>query len=106
MSKKDNELQTLGGGINPKELGPALIKQAQDQDREATQKMVVSGVSAIMKDIQAKRQLIERSKEQLEKQEKRLNALNAGDFTVKYDFNHGGPQIVFNDKDLQSERSL
>lgn len=107
MKNKNEETQlSVINGINPKELGPALIKQAQDQERESTQRVVVAGVQAIMKDIQNQKQTISNASERLLLQQKRLEALNAGEFTVEFKQEWGGPTVVFSDKDLQPERSL
>lgn len=102
MTKKNESLVPTSASIDPKELGPALIKQAQQEQLEATQKAVVRGVQAIMKDIQNKQQTIEQLKEQKAIQEKRLTALNKGEFTVEYNFQQQAPKLVFNDKELQN----
>lgn len=99
MSKKNDELATIGS-MNYKELGPSLVKAAQEKEREATQQVVVAGVQSILKDIGNQEQIIKSATERIKKQRARIAALDKGEFTVKYDFNMAAPKVEFNDSNL------
>lgn len=102
--KKDESLAVVD--VNAKEIGPKLIEMARDKERQAMQDAVVNGIRAIMADVTKHQNVIKVSKERIEKQEKRLKALNSGEFTVKYSVDLGGLQVIFTDESLQAERGL
>lgn len=99
MPKKEESLTPVGS-MNYKELGPSLVKAAQEKEREATQQVVIAGVQSILKDINAKEQQVIALNKQIDKQRARVEALQKGEFTVKYNFDMAAPKVEFNDSGL------
>ena len=63
-------------------LGTALIEQAREGQREKAQKQAVAAVQGILRDISDQRRAIVLATKQVEKQDARLAALQAGKFTL------------------------
>ncbi len=95
---KGKELLRIG--VDYKELGVSLVEKAQEQEREQTEKMVVNGVQAILKDIATQEGIIASAKDRIEKQSSRIEALRKGSFTVKFDSSMAAPRVEFKDPSL------
>lgn len=98
MKAKDSLMAT---GMNYQDLGKSLVERAQEQEREQTQKLVVSGVQAILKDIAQQEGIIENAKDRIKKQKARIEALRTGKFELKYNRDILAPTVEFEDADLK-----
>jgi hypothetical protein len=100
----EDEKQTAGllaKDFSMKEIGPSLIKKAEEQGREETQKAIVGQVQGIMSDVHRKQQMIVNLQESIKHQQERLKALDGGDFRIEYSFDRGAWVIQYNDATLQ-----
>lgn len=99
MAKEKTD--SLAVVLDTKELGTKLIDMAREEERDAMQKAVIGGVRAIMADITKYKNVIAEANDRIAKQERRLKALNAGEFTVKYDVNIAQLKVEFADESLR-----
>ena len=97
--KKSDALAVTG--IDPKVIGPELVKQAQEEQRKAVQAHVVEGVREMINDVQRSEAIIRQHQERIAIQKRRIAALNDGAFTAEYNSELAMVIIMFNDKTLQ-----
>ena len=78
-------------------LGIAIVEKAREQQRAEAKEAVINGVHSILSDIMAQQKIIARAEERIAKQEARIKALEAGEFTIDLLDN----SVVFTNRDLK-----
>jgi hypothetical protein len=69
-------------GFDYQVLGKALVEKAEQDQQKQVQDAVVSGVQSILRDIAIQKATIEAAQHRITKQEWRIAALQAGQFTI------------------------